>query len=108
MGIVPPWRYADEDPSGAVVIGWYVHVLSIAILVFIWPIFIILTPIMVPLCIIGISIHFFAWLYRTIRDQGIRGPTREIYDFLRWLRRDLRDAWLDFCDAFRELMHSWR
>lgn len=108
MGIVPPWRYADEDPIGLVVIGWYVHAVSIAILVFIWPIFIILAPIMVPLCIIGISIHFFAWIYRTIRDQGIWGPPREIYDFLPWLRRELRDVWLDFCDAFRELVDSWR
>jgi hypothetical protein len=103
FAITPPWTYADDDPYGAVVVGWYVHVVSIAILVFIWPLFIILTPIFAPLCIIAPPIHFFAWLYRSVRDQGIWGPPREVYEFLRWLQRDLRDVCLGYCDTFMEL-----
>jgi hypothetical protein len=101
MAITPPWVDADVDLYGAVVIGWRCHLVSIAILAFVGPLLIILSPIIIPLCVIGSCVHLSIWVFRTLRFNGVCGLVREVHQFLRWLRRDLKDAWLDLKDAWR-------
>lgn len=74
MPITPPWVDVDDDADSAVVMGKYACLVSLAILACIGPVMTILSPIIIPWCVIGSYVHLFSCVVRTLRSSGLTGP----------------------------------